>query len=59
MEAWKAIDGQFLFTLAAGIATAIIGLAAVLDWLLTHYPFTAVGHLLWVGSGERIVIGSR
>ena len=37
MEAWKAIDGQFLFTLAAGIATAIIGLAAVLDWLLQHY----------------------
>ena len=38
VEAWKAIDGQFLFTLAAGIATAIIGLAAVLDWLLQHYP---------------------
>jgi putative membrane protein len=37
-EAWKAIDGQFLLTLAAGIATAIIGLAAVLDGLLTHYP---------------------
>ena len=37
-EAWKSIDGQFLLTLAAGIATAIICLAAVLDWLLTHYP---------------------
>ena len=38
MEAWKSVDGQFLLILAAGIATAIIGLAAVLDWLLTHYP---------------------
>ena len=38
MEAWKAIDGQFLLTVAVGIATAIIGLAAVLDWLLQHYP---------------------
>ncbi len=37
-EAWKAIDGQFLLTLGAGIATAIIGLATLLAWLLTHYP---------------------
>ena len=38
MEAWKAVDGQFLLTLGAGIATAIIGLAALLDWLLQYYP---------------------
>ncbi len=38
MEAWKSIDGPFLLILGAGIATAIIGLAAVLDWLLKHYP---------------------
>ncbi|REJ72632.1 MAG: DUF368 domain-containing protein, partial [Proteobacteria bacterium] len=37
-EAWKAVDGQFLLTLGAGIATAIIGLAALLDWLLQYYP---------------------
>ena len=38
MEAWKSVDGQFLLILAAGISTAIIGLSAVLNWLLTHYP---------------------
>ena len=38
LEAWKTLDGQFLVILAAGIATAVIVLAAALDWLLQHYP---------------------
>ena len=37
-EAWKSVDGQFLLILGAGIATAVIGLATLLDWLLQHYP---------------------
>jgi putative membrane protein len=37
-EAYKAIDGNFLFLLAAGIGTAIVGFAAILNWLLLHYP---------------------
>ena len=37
-EAYKAIDGNFLLLLAAGIGTAIIGFAAILNWLLLHYP---------------------
>ena len=37
-EAYKAIDGNFLLLLAAGIVTAIVGFAAILNWLLLHYP---------------------
>jgi putative membrane protein len=37
-DAWKAIDGPFLLVLGAGIATAVIGLASLLDWLLQHFP---------------------
>ena len=37
-EAYKAIDGNFLLFLAAGIGTAIVGFAAILNWLLLHYP---------------------
>lgn len=37
-DAWKSIDGNFLLTLGAGIATAVVGLASLLDWLLQHYP---------------------
>jgi putative membrane protein len=37
-EAYKAIDGNFLLLLAAGIGTAIVGFAAILNWLLLHYP---------------------
>ena len=36
--AYKAIDGNFLLLLAAGIGTAIVGFAAILNWLLLHYP---------------------
>lgn len=36
-EAWRAVDGQFLVILGAGMATAVLGLAALLDWLLQHY----------------------
>lgn len=38
VDAWKSIDGNFLLTLGAGIATAVVGLASLLDWLLQHYP---------------------
>ena len=38
VEAYKAIDGNFLLLLAAGIGTAIVGFAAILNWLLLHYP---------------------
>jgi putative membrane protein len=37
-EAYTAIDGNFLLLLAAGIGTAIVGFAAILNWLLLHYP---------------------
>ena len=37
-EAYRAIDGNFLLLLAAGIGTAIVGFAAILNWLLLHYP---------------------
>ena len=37
-DAWRAIDGPFLLVLGAGIATAVIGLASLLDWLLQHFP---------------------
>ena len=37
-EAYKATDGNFLLLLAAGIGTAIVGFAAILNWLLLHYP---------------------
>jgi len=37
-EAYKAIDGNFLLLLAAGIGTAIVGFTAILNWLLLHYP---------------------
>ena len=37
-EAYKAIDGNFLLLLAAGIGTAIVGFAGILNWLLLHYP---------------------
>jgi len=36
--AWAHVDGTFLFTLGAGIATSILSLARVVAWLLEAYP---------------------
>lgn len=37
-EAWTEIDGNFLVVLGAGIATAIVSLASILNYLMTAYP---------------------
>jgi putative membrane protein len=37
-EAWRHMDGGFLMTLLAGIAIAVISLANVINWVLSHYP---------------------
>ena len=37
-EAWTAIDGNFLVVLGAGIGTAIVSLASILNYLMTAYP---------------------
>lgn len=39
---WRRIDGNFLLVLGAGIASAILGLAEAIQFLLQHYPL-----LLW------------
>ena len=52
-ETWKSIDGNFLLTLGAGIATAVIGLASLLDWLLQHYPLP-----LWAGFSGLVLASS-
>ncbi len=36
--AWSRVDGGFLATLLAGIATSVVSLARLLGWLLEHYP---------------------
>ena len=35
---WRRLDGNFLWPLFAGIAIAVVALASVVSWLLTHYP---------------------
>lgn len=52
-ETWKSIDGNFLLTLGAGIATAVIGLASLLDWLLQHYPLP-----LWAAFSGLVLASS-
>jgi putative membrane protein len=37
-RAWEHVDGAFLLTLVAGIATSILSLARVIAWLLETYP---------------------
>ena len=37
-RAWEHVDGAFLLTLVAGIATSILSLARVIAWLLEAYP---------------------
>ena len=37
-EAWKAIDGSFLLPLVLGIATSILLLSGLIEWLLHYYP---------------------
>jgi len=41
-EAWKKIDGAFLFVLFAGIFVSLFSLAKIIDWSLHTYP-----QLLW------------
>ncbi len=53
VDAWRAIDGNFLLMLSAGIATAVIGLAALLDWLLSNYPLP-----LWAGFSGLVLASS-
>ena len=36
--AWRHIDGGFLLTLLAGIATSVLLLARLIHWLLAHHP---------------------
>ena len=37
-RAWEHVDGAFLLTLGAGIATSILSLARMIAWLLDAYP---------------------
>ncbi|TXS95392.1 DUF368 domain-containing protein [Parahaliea maris] len=37
-DAWEHVDGTFLLTLLAGIATSILSLARLISWLLEHHP---------------------
>ncbi|MCR9184384.1 MAG: DUF368 domain-containing protein [Halieaceae bacterium] len=37
-RAWEHVDGAFLLTLGAGIATSILSLAQMIAWLLDAYP---------------------
>lgn len=41
-DLWKKINGNFLLTLLAGIATSLVSLAQVVIYLLNHYPI-----LIW------------
>lgn len=41
-EFWRELNGNFLLTLAAGIAISVVSLAKGISWLLTHQPI-----LLW------------
>ena len=42
-ELWKALNGNFLFSVILGIGISIVSLAKVLEYLLTNYP-------IWVWS---------
>jgi len=35
---WRQLDGAFLLSLLLGIATAVLTLAGLIHWLITHYP---------------------
>lgn len=35
---WSRVDGAFLLTLLAGIATAVVVLANIIHWVMAHYP---------------------
>lgn len=37
-RAWQHVDGSFLLTLLAGIATAVLTLAELIHWLMAHHP---------------------
>ena len=35
---WKAINGNFLISIVAGIAVSVFSLAKIITWLLTDHP---------------------
>ncbi|UJF23901.1 DUF368 domain-containing protein [Suttonella sp. R2A3] len=52
---WRYVDGGFLLTLFAGIATSVVSLAGIIKYLLTHQPvlimaffFGLVAASVWV-----------
>lgn len=53
---WQAVDGSFLLTLVAGIATGLFLMINAVDWLLTYYPLPFKGFIFGLVLGSGIII---
>ena len=53
---WKAINGNFLISIVAGIAVSVFSLAKIITWLLTG---NGLGFLFRTGAGFHLVCGER
>lgn len=55
---WKAINGNFLISLLAGIGISVFSLAKIITWLLTDHP-VMVGLSFRTGTGIHMVCRKR
>lgn len=56
--AWTHIDGRFLLALGVGIATAILGLANLMHWLLEHHTAETMAVFFGLVLASGIVVTS-
>jgi len=58
-EFWQRVDGTFLLSLLAGIATAFLLLAGVIRWLLAHQPLLTWSFFFGLILASAVLIVQR
>lgn len=58
-EAWRALDGSFLGSLALGIGTSILLLSGVIEWLLHAYPIPLWAFFFGLILGSAFVLKNK
>jgi putative membrane protein len=58
-EFWRRIDGAFLLSLLAGIATAFVFLAGLIRWLLQHQPLVTWSFFFGLILASAVLIVQR
>lgn len=58
-EAWRALDGAFLLSLALGIGTSILLFTSLIEWLLEAYPIPLWAFFFGLILGSAVVLKNK